>query len=107
MSENINESLLEEVKRALMITWEDEQTDRTLLDYIQSSKVYFLSTVSDALTFEKETVERELLIERVRYRYNNAVDDFQKNFMREIAALIQSEALKKRKKAGESDGSNS
>lgn len=99
-------TILSEVRDALMITWEDEQTDRTLLEFIDSSKVFFLETVSDQLLFERGSRERELLIERVRYRYNNALDDFIKNYRSDLATLIQLEAVKEFQKKQVSNGTN-
>lgn len=88
-----DQEILKEAKNTLMITWEDEQTDELITGYINSSRVYFIKNISESLTFEKETESRELLIERVRYLYNNAVDDFEKNFGHRLAAVIQYEAV--------------
>ncbi len=100
----MDQTLLKEVKDALMITWEDEDTDNTLTDYINSSLSYFIETVSESLDFPLHSPERELVVERVRYRYNNALDDFEKNYASELAALIQRMALKGYLESGEVHG---
>lgn len=90
---NHSESLVTSCKNALCITWDDEQTNQLLVEYIQSSKVYFSNFTERELTFDEDTAVREMVIERVRYLYNNAVDEFEKNFSSRIASFIQQEAV--------------
>lgn len=90
---NHNESLVNSCKNALCITWDDEQTTELLEEYIQASKVYFSGFTERNLTFGEDTAVREMVIERVRYMYNNAVDEFEKNFSSRIASFIQQEAV--------------
>lgn len=73
-----NQEILIKVKDNLKISWEDEQTNRELLDYIESARKYLLNLSGVELTFARGSREIELLVERVRYRYNNALDDFEK-----------------------------
>lgn len=87
------QELLVRVKRNLMITWEDSDTEIMLKEMILSSQRYFKDKAGIELKFEKEAAETELLCERVRYAYNNALDDFEKNYGSEIAALILDSAL--------------
>lgn len=88
-----NQAILPKVKDNLKISWEDEQTNSELLDYIESARKYLLNLSGVELAFEEGSREIELLVERVRYRFNNALDDFEKNFASEIAAFILDTAV--------------
>lgn len=101
-----NQEILIKVKDNLKISWEDEQTNRELLDYIESARKYLLNLSGVELTFARGSREIELLVERVRYRYNNALDDFEKNFTSEIAAFILDMAVQNHLKEVESYGSD-
>lgn len=87
--------LLTELKSRLNITWDDKDAD--LQRVIDRAKSYFLRLTSKAFSFELDSWETELLLERCRYVYNNAADEFEKNFADELQRLILHTALEKRK----------
>lgn len=103
--EDIPAELLEEVKDNLFVTWSDN--DKQIKIIILKSMNYLQSKVSQILTiedFSSYDIEHTLLIERCRYDWNNALNEFEKNFASEILAFIQKYALKDWKENGEADG---
>lgn len=102
--ETIPKELLDEVKDNLDITWDDNDKGVKLI--IVRACNYLQTKVSQSLLFTPESDEYTLLLERCRYDWNNALDEFEKNYASEILSLIQSYALKDwRDKNGESKNS--
>ncbi|MEY9975300.1 phage head-tail connector protein [Lysinibacillus sp. RC79] len=93
--------LLKELKGRLRITWDDE--DPELERIINRAKSYFEKLTSKTFSFGLDTWETELLLERCRYVYNNAADEFEKNFADELKRLILHVALEKRAVDGEQE----
>ena len=92
--EDISDDLLEEVKDNLFVTWKDNDDQIKIIilksmNYLQS-KVYQKLTIE---VFSGYDIEHTLLIERCRYDWNNALNEFEKNFASEILAYIQKYAL--------------
>lgn len=103
--EDIPAELLEEVKDNLFVTWSDN--DKQIKIIILKSMNYLQSKVSQILTiedFSSYDIEHTLLIERCRYDWNNALNEFEKNFVSEILAFIQKYALKDWKENGDFNG---
>ncbi|EOP51793.1 hypothetical protein IKQ_03354 [Bacillus cereus VDM053] len=94
MDQTLNEVLLEDVKSRLRITWNDEDTQ--LLKTIERGKAYLQKLCGTFFSFEEEDQVKQLLIERCRYEYNNALEDYEKNFRGELQRLIIDAALKER-----------
>ncbi|MEK0220890.1 MULTISPECIES: head-tail connector protein [Bacillus] len=92
----MNETLLEDVKSRLRITWNDE--DAQLIKTIERGKAYLQNLCGTSFSFGEEDQVKQLLIERCRYEYNNALEDFGKNFRGELQRLIIDAALKERAK---------
>ncbi|KYG90013.1 hypothetical protein A0U40_09825 [[Bacillus] sp. KCTC 13219] len=91
--------LLVELKYRLRITWDDE--DEELQRIIDRGKSYFKQLTSKAFIFALGEWETELLLERCRYVYNNATDEYEVNYNQELKRLILSVALEKRGQNGE------
>lgn len=91
--------LLAELKHRLRITWDDE--DAELQKIINRGKSYFKRLTGKAFSFALDDEETELLLERCRYVYNNATDEFETNFADELKRLILHVALEKRAVDGE------
>ncbi|MGM9925171.1 MAG: phage head-tail connector protein [Bacillus sp. (in: firmicutes)] len=83
--------LLNEVKSALRITWNDEDADLTRI--INRAKAYLNSLFSTSFDFEKDDQPKTLLIERCRYVYNNAAHEFEINYAHEISRLMLDVAI--------------
>ncbi|MCQ6530753.1 head-tail connector protein [Bacillus mycoides] len=92
----MKDRLLQDVKSRLRITWDDE--DEQLKKTIERGKAYLQNLCGTSFSFEQENQVKQLLIERCRYEYNNALEDFEKNFRGELQRFIIDAALKKRSK---------
>lgn len=87
----MEDKILSELKSKLRITWDDEDPD--LKKLIKEAESYLLSLTNATFDFEKEHWAKGLLLERCRYDYHNALDEFEKNFSSEIKRLITLTAL--------------
>ncbi|MGJ8756264.1 hypothetical protein [Clostridium botulinum] len=81
------EKLLDDVKSYLHITWQDENTEKNLIDAINSSKARLQEIAGVPLDFNKEGLARDLLKDRCRYINSNALEMFEKNFAMELINL--------------------
>lgn len=86
--------LLDDVKEALAITWDEE--DNHIVKLIGSSVYYINDLVGAELDLTVNLTARELVINRIRYEYNNALDQFETNFEQPLSRLILHVALKER-----------
>lgn len=100
------DNLLDELKDNLQITWEDAGTDRVLLKYIANGKRYFNELCEKEFIFEHDTRERELLLERCRYAWNNALNEFENDFGSDLQRLILKVALEQNAESEVSNESN-
>lgn len=92
MDETLLKTLLTDVKSVLRITWTDEDED--LKKLIQRSGTYLNEISGAPLDFSKEEQPKSLLLERCRYAYNNAAEEFEMNFHHELSRLILMVAIK-------------
>lgn len=86
--------LLDDVKEALAITWDEE--DNNIVKLIDRSVYYINNLVGVELDLKVNLSARELVINRIRYEYNNALDQFEDNFEQPLSRLILHAALKER-----------
>lgn len=86
-------ALLERLKKKLRITWSEQ--DDELLEMIEDSKTYLEQLTGASFQYETERVPAELVLERARYAFNNAADEFEKNYKDELKRLIQLVAIRK------------
>lgn len=86
--------LFDDVKEALAITWDEE--DNHIVKLIGSSVYYINDLVGAELDLTVNLTARELVINRIRYEYNNALDQFEDNFEKPLSRLILHVALKER-----------
>lgn len=84
--------MLDKIKSNLKITWdtEDEELERML----KRGKALIEERTGTAIDFEDDLVAQSLLLDYVRYAYNNSVEYFEENFTREILALQLNEAIR-------------
>lgn len=99
MDEQLVTDLLPDLKSDLRITWTDEDSD--LKKLIKRAGAYLEELCGAPLDFSKEEQPKSLLLERCRYVYNNAADEFETNFHHELSRLIFKVAINQ---AGVSDG---
>ncbi len=77
--------LLEDVKLHLRISWNDE--DAYISNLIEQGMAHLNTIVGAELDFEKQGPASALLLDYVRYVYNNASEYFEENFSSEILRL--------------------
>ncbi|WP_416808020.1 hypothetical protein [Bacillus thuringiensis] len=87
------DELLNELKDVLKITWNEE--DASLIKLLEKGEAYLSGLTNAAFDFSKELIPKDLLLERCRYVYNNAGDEFEKNYKNELSRLILDVALGK------------
>lgn len=85
------ELVLEDVKNALHITWNDEDVD--LVKLIKRSMSYLSETTGGVFDYKEEDFVKQLLIDRCRYVYNGATDEFEINYKHELLKLINKVAI--------------
>ncbi|WP_050608233.1 hypothetical protein [Clostridium niameyense] len=83
----MSKELLDAVKSYLHITWKDENTEKNLIDAINSSKARLQEIAGVPLDFNKEGLARDLLKDRCRYINSNALEMFETNFAMELLNL--------------------
>lgn len=76
--------MLNELKNYLNISWQDELIDNKLTQLVDESKAVLNHLMGVDLDYEQDQEAKELLFNRVRYAYNNALDEFEKNFAQVI-----------------------
>lgn len=76
--------MLEDIKKYLNISWEDGLIDEKLKELINQSKTSIKALGGVEVDFDKDTIAKELLFNRVRYAYNNSLEYFEENFHSEI-----------------------
>lgn len=91
----MDEQLVAELKLCLNITWSDEDTNNRLLKLIEQGKAYLYNLTGASFNFSTEAWPKELLLERCRYVYNNAGDEFEKNYQGELQRLQLQAAIGK------------
>ncbi len=84
--------LLQEVKAYLGITWIDEDNDNLLRSYIRMSAKRLESIFGGDLNFidgeeSYDVLAHELLLNRVFYQREKALDDFDGNYRGELLTL--------------------
>jgi len=77
--------LLERLKERLKITWDDE--DILLINMLERAEKSLNALMGVELNYNTPGPAQELLLERCRYDYNNALEYFEQNFAREIFRL--------------------
>lgn len=92
--------LLDEVKEKLRIIGDDQ--DYMLLDLIERSEAAINEIMGVELNYEEPGEAQELLLERIRYDYNNALEYFEENFAAKILRVQLQVAAKELSADGES-----
>jgi hypothetical protein len=83
----MNETLLEQVKRKLNITWEDADTNNRVLDIIAQATAVMLHKIGitdEAFDFSKSGIENILFLAYCLYLYNHCENEFDTNYLSDI-----------------------
>lgn len=97
MTPEVQADIMTEVLDELAITWTDPNLTRQLNKHIESSAKYLLGIGGVLLDFDVASKERELLVQRVRYIYNSALDEFENNYHTMLGTFILDCAVKEYK----------
>lgn len=85
-----NQALIEQVKRKLNITWEDDVTTARIEEIIASAipdLKHKLGIVDDDFDFSVPSAENTLLQNYCLYEWNHAIAEFDLNYERLIAQI--------------------
>lgn len=86
-------SLLDDVRNELDITWEDSDLDSKLTRYINSSKSRIDELGGTEFDYDSTGKHLDLLMARVRYMRWGALNEFEKDYLSDINALIIQERI--------------
>ena len=79
-------ALSDEIRQECGITWEDEYTDAKIQAITARATGILNNMMGVTSDFETDMQCRQLLCALCRYIYNNAVEEFTKNFAMELTA---------------------
>lgn len=82
-----DEDFFKEVKRVLRITWNDEDTNSSIKDYIKNGVAVLQTDVKHYINFKKDILARKLLKTYCRYERNNSEEYFIENNLKDILKL--------------------
>ena len=102
----INEVLLEQVKRKLNITWEDDDTTARIEEIIESAipiMIHKLGIVDSSFDFSIAGMENSLFKNYCLYEWNHSVNEFDDNYSNEIAQVQRKHTVKQYQETGETD----
>lgn len=81
------EKLFKDIKDSLDITWEDEQTNKKIKEYITDGIELLQNDVGSSINFSEDIEARKLLKTYCRYARNNSEEYFIDNNLSEILKL--------------------
>lgn len=84
---DLPEGLLNDVKRYLKITWQDDDTDSLITGYIKRGMKRLQDIAGASLDFTEEDLPRSLLFDYCRYANSQALEVFEKNFESDLLEL--------------------
>lgn len=82
-----DEDFIEEVKRTLNITWTDDDTDASIIDYIKNGVALLQNDVHSYINFKTDILARKLLKTYCRYERNNSEEYFIENNLQDILKM--------------------
>lgn len=91
------EILINQVKRKLNITWEDDDTNARVEDIINSAipdLIHRLGITDPDFDFSAAGLENTLFLAYCLYEWNNATNEFEDNYHKEIATVQAKHAVK-------------
>lgn len=83
----VDEEFFKEVKRHLQVTWDDDDTNLTIADYIKDGVEVLQEDVGTSIDFDKDEIARGLLRTYVRYAWNKSEEYFIENNLERILKL--------------------
>ena len=86
----MSEALVNQVKRKLNITWNDEDTEARVADIMAAAiptLIHKLGIADPDFDFSKAGTENTLFLAYCLYEYNHCVNEFDSNYSNEIAQV--------------------
>ena len=83
----IRADFLKEARREVQVTWEDEDTDIRLADYIRDGIEVLQNDVGTSIDFDEDEMARGLLRTYVRYAWNKSEEFFIENNLERLLKL--------------------
>lgn len=80
-------TLLDELKTYLDITWEDVHTDAKLSGILARAQTKLCAYAGADVDFAEGSEELQLLLDMCRYVWNNASEDFETNYLSDLLML--------------------
>ena len=106
----MSETLFEQVKRKLNITWEDDETNANVERIINSAiptLIYKLGITDKDFDFSVAGQENTLFLAYCLYEYNHCVNEFDDNYHNDIAQVQDKHAVAYHLATTESEGTES
>lgn len=100
----MNEVLLEQVKRKLNVTWEDDDTTTRVEELIASAiptMIHKLGIADQSFDFSVPSMENTLFKNYCLYEWNHCVNEFDDNYSNEIAQLQAKHMVKYYQESGD------
>lgn len=79
--------MLRDLKLALDITWEDNDTNEKLLGILKRAEHRINNYAGTKIEYLNDLTARQLVLDLAMYIYNNVSEEFEKNYSSEITAL--------------------
>lgn len=99
-------TLIEQVKRKLNITWEDDETTNRVNEIIDSgipTWKHKLGIFDPDFDFAKAGAENTLFLNYCLYEWNHCANEFDNNYSNDIAQIQAQWAVKYKEKYGDSE----
>lgn len=85
-----NQTLFEQVKRKLNITWDDEETTARIEEIIESAipdMIHILGITDSDYDFSTAGAENVLFLSYCLYEWNHTLNEFDENYSNKIAQV--------------------
>ena len=96
------DSLLQDLKDKLNITWDEEDTERKLNMIIEDAKLTLNYKLGYSIDYSKEDIEHSLFLDYCMYAYNNCINEFDDNYFNARSMDVYITKLRKHLKEDDS-----
>lgn len=90
----VDYTLFADIKSCLNITWDDENTNRNVRNYVTQGMFFINDKLGEEGDYLNEGYPRTLLFEYVRYARDGAIDVFENNYRSMILAMQNDRKVK-------------
>jgi hypothetical protein len=85
--DNIPTSLLESVKRQLMITWDDDDTNEKLLDIMLDAEIGLNHMLGAEMDYSESGMAHRLYLNYILYAWNDCLNEFEVAYRADLLRL--------------------